>query len=81
MRLVLVLICCSTVEYCTSCCVNWFVSSGLVGSWFFNWAVSRVRNVLKLPDSVVLAVAAVEVTDWAAAVVGLTVMRGSGFKR
>src|SRR5579872_3691178 len=50
-RLVLVLICCSTWLYSTSCWVNWLESIGLVGSWFLSCVVSSVRNVWKLPDS------------------------------
>src|SRR5579863_5377447 len=50
-RLVLVLICCSTWLYSTSCWVNSLESIGLVGSWFLSWVVSSVRKVWKLPDS------------------------------
>src|SRR5215469_1080227 len=50
-RFVLVLICCSTWLYSTSCWVNWLESIGLVGSWFLSWVVSKVRKVWKLPDS------------------------------
>src|ERR1039458_3255234 len=47
-KLPLVLICCSTPENCTSSVVNWLVSIGLVGSWFFNWVISICRKSLKL---------------------------------
>ncbi len=50
-RLVLVLIACSTWLNWTSCEVNWLVSSGAVGSWFWSCVVSSVRNVLKLLPS------------------------------
>ena len=50
-RLVLVLICCSTLENCTSSLVNWLVSSGLVGSWFCNCVISSLRKSLKFADS------------------------------
>ena len=49
-RLVLVLICCSTLENCTSSLVNWLLSSGLVGSWFCNCVISRLRKSPKLDD-------------------------------
>src|ERR1700737_1493703 len=48
----LVLSCCSTPANCTSCWVNWLVSSGLSGFWFCNCVVSSVRNVWKFPASV-----------------------------
>ena len=50
-RLVLVLICCSTLENCTSSVVNWLVSIGLVGSWFFNCVISNLRKSSKFADS------------------------------
>src|ERR1700730_18204583 len=50
----LVLSCCSTPANCTSCWVNWLVSSGSSGFWFFNCVVSSVRNVWKFPASVAL---------------------------
>src|ERR1700759_365208 len=50
-RLSLVLICCSTWLYITSCWVKVLESIGLVGSWFLSWVVSSVRKVEKLPDS------------------------------
>src|SRR3954469_19805265 len=45
----LVLSCCSTPANCTSCWVNWLVSSGSSGFWFCNCVVSRVRKVWKFP--------------------------------
>src|SRR3954451_15435580 len=48
----LVLSCCSTPANCTSCWVNWLVSSGSSGFWFCNCVVSRVRKVWKFPASV-----------------------------
>ena len=30
--------------------MNWLVSSGLVGSWFFSWVVSSARNVVEADD-------------------------------
>src|SRR4051795_4748043 len=48
----LVLSCCSTPANCTSCCVNWLVSSGSSGFWFCSCVVSSVRKVWKLPASV-----------------------------
>src|SRR5271166_3781332 len=50
-RLVLVSICCSTLENCTSSLVNWLVSSGLVGSWFCNCVISSLRKSPKFADS------------------------------
>src|SRR5713226_2641047 len=50
-RFLLVLICCSTLLNSTSCCVNWLVSSGEVGSWFLSCVVSSVRNVLRFVDN------------------------------
>src|SRR5260221_9850040 len=41
--------CCSTEANCTSCAVNWLVSSGSSGFWFLSCVVSSVRNVSKLP--------------------------------
>src|SRR3981189_352668 len=52
----LVLSCCSTPANCTSCWVNWLVSSGESGFWFCNCVVSSVRNVWKFPARVVPAV-------------------------
>ena len=51
------LICCSTCANCTSCWVNWLVSSGSSGFWFLSCVVSSVRNVWKLPASVLLSTA------------------------
>src|SRR3954471_20084612 len=48
----LVLSCCSTPANCTSCWVNWLVSSGSSGFWFCSCVVSSVRKVWKLPASV-----------------------------
>src|SRR3954452_15207892 len=48
----LVLSCCSTPANCTSCWVNWLVSSGSSGFWFCNCVVSSVKNVWKFPASV-----------------------------
>src|SRR5438067_11752596 len=48
----LVLSCCSTPANCTSCCVNWLVSSGSSGFWFWSCVVSSVKKVWKLPASV-----------------------------
>ena len=41
------LICCSTDANCTSCCVNWFVSRGSSGFWFWSCVVSSSRNASK----------------------------------
>src|SRR5665213_2402917 len=51
LRLALESICCSTWLYITSCWVKALESIGLVGSWFFNCVVKRVRKVEKFPDS------------------------------
>jgi len=48
----LVLSCCSTAANCTSCWVNWLVSSGSSGFWFCSCVVSICRKVWKLPASV-----------------------------
>src|SRR5436190_13054100 len=40
--------CCSTPANCTSCAVNWLVSSGSSGFWFRSCVVSSVRKVWKL---------------------------------
>src|ERR1044072_3303338 len=56
------LICCSTLANCTSCWVNWLVSSGSSGFWFFSCVVSSVRNVVKLPAGVVLSLALLNAT-------------------
>src|SRR6185312_6425098 len=48
--------CCSTWANCTSCAVNWLVSSGSSGFWFCNCVVSSVRNVWKLSAIPVVAV-------------------------
>src|SRR6478735_12051156 len=48
----LVLSCCSTPANCTSCWVNWLVSSGSSGFWFCSCVVSSVKKVWKLPASV-----------------------------
>src|SRR5882724_744077 len=53
--------CCSTPANCTSCWVNWLVSSGSSGFWFFSCVVSSVRKVWKLSAMPVVAVEAVEV--------------------
>src|SRR3984893_6147368 len=45
----LVLSCCWTAANSTSCWVNWLVSSGSSGFWFFNCVVSSVRKLWKLP--------------------------------
>ncbi len=50
------LICCSTPANDTNCWVNWLVSSGSSGFWFFSWVVSNVRNVSKFCASVALLV-------------------------
>jgi hypothetical protein len=55
-RLVLVLICCSTLENCTNSLVNSLVFIGLVGSWFCNCVISIFRKLLKFDDSDVSAV-------------------------
>src|SRR4051794_10550131 len=49
---VLDLSCCSTWANCTSCWVNWLVSSGSSGFWFFSCVVSSCRKVWKLPAMV-----------------------------
>src|SRR3954463_4236805 len=54
----LVLSCCSTPANCTSCWVNWLVSSGSSGFWFCSWVVSSVRKVWKFPASVASVVPA-----------------------
>src|SRR3984957_9876971 len=59
-RLVLVLICCSTLENCTSSVVNWLVSNGLVGSWFCSCVISKLRKSPKLEDSEFKAVLPVD---------------------
>src|SRR6185437_8255153 len=50
-RLALVLICCSTLENSTNSLVNELASIGLLGSWFFNWVISRLRKLPKFADS------------------------------
>ncbi len=60
------LICCSTPANCTSCWVNWLVSSGSSGFWFFNCVVRSCRNVSKFPASVALVLAEVVGTPEAA---------------
>src|SRR5215475_1328772 len=50
---VFIFICCSTPANCTSCCVNWLVSSGSSGFWFCSCVVSSVRKVWKLLATVV----------------------------
>src|SRR5947209_4917850 len=47
-RLVLVAICCSTEENCTSSLVNSLAFSGEVGSWLRNWVISSDRKLEKL---------------------------------
>src|SRR3954453_11843140 len=47
-RLLLALICCSTLAYWTSWLVNALVSIGLDGSWFFSCVMSRFRKSPKL---------------------------------
>src|SRR5689334_20365371 len=49
-RFVLVAICCSTLENCTSSEVNWDASTGWVGSWWRSCVISMVRKLLKLAD-------------------------------
>src|ERR1700748_2339065 len=66
-RLVLESICCSTWLYSTSCWVKVLESIGLVGSWFLSWLVSKVRKVLKLPDSCDIASELDDVPDDVAA--------------
>src|SRR5690606_24982254 len=44
----LVFSCCSTPVNCTSCWVNWLVSSGSSGFWFLSCVVSSCRKVSKL---------------------------------
>src|SRR4051812_48667100 len=51
--------CCSTCANDTSCWVNWLVSSGSSGFWFFNCVVSSCRNVSKLPAMVWVSTAPV----------------------
>jgi hypothetical protein len=48
-RVSFVLSCCSTEANWTSCWVNWLVSSGSSGLWFWSCVVSRLRNWVKLP--------------------------------
>src|SRR5712672_2710891 len=48
--------CCSTPANCTSCWVNWLVSSGSSGFWFCSCVVSSVRKVWKLSAMPVVAV-------------------------
>src|ERR1700756_760656 len=59
----LVLSCCSTPANCTSCWVNWLVSSGSSGFWFWSCVVSSVRKVWKLPASVAPVVELSELED------------------
>src|SRR5215469_13006083 len=49
--LALVLICCCTLANSTSSEVNWLVSIGLVGSWFFSCVISIDRKSWKLDAS------------------------------
>ena len=48
-------ICCSTWANCTSCWVNWLVSSGSSGFWFLSCVVSNCRKVVKLLAIMVLS--------------------------
>src|SRR4051812_15820045 len=66
-----VLSCCSTPANCTSCWVNWLVSSGSSGFWFCSCVVSSVRKVWKLPASVapVFEPSAVDEDDFGMSVV------------
>ena len=57
-----IFICCSTPANCTSCWVNWLVSSGSSGFWFFSCVVSSVRNVVKFDASDAASVALFVVT-------------------
>src|SRR3954453_4036921 len=52
-------ICCSTPANCTSCAVNWLVSSGSSGFWCCSWVVSSVRKVWKLLAMLAVAFEAV----------------------
>src|ERR1035438_9340518 len=68
LRLVFVLICCSTLENCTNSVVNEFASIGLDGSWFFSCVINRFRKSLKFDDrddngSVALPVVAEALAD------------------
>src|ERR1700742_417284 len=74
LRLSLVSICCSTWLYITSCWVNWLESIGLVGSWFFNCVVSKVRKVEKLLDRSFIASGCVLVAVAGVEAAGVTVM-------
>ncbi len=56
-RLLLVVICCSTLLNWTSSVVNVLASIGLAGSWFFSCVSSRLRKLLKLLLSEVSALA------------------------
>jgi hypothetical protein len=56
--------------------VNWLESIGLVGSWFFNCVVSKVRKVEKFPDSCFIASGWV-VAPGVVALAGVTVMAKS----
>src|SRR5690348_15316168 len=72
---VLVAIACSTWLKPTSSWVNWLVSSGDVGSWFWSCVVSILRKVVKsLPNPVVgVVVAAGAAAAGVAPVLELTV--------
>src|ERR1700677_1376531 len=50
-RLVFVLICCSTLENSTNSLVNELASIGLVGSWFCNCVISRFKKSPKFDDN------------------------------
>jgi hypothetical protein len=61
------LICCSTDANCTSCWVNWLVSRGSSGFWFFSCVVSSSRKASKFSAIVVRSPAGAAVPDAAAA--------------
>ncbi len=60
----------------TSCWVKVLESIGLVGSWFLSWLVSRVRNVLKFPDSCDIASELAALPEVAAAGFWLVLVTG-----
>src|SRR5580692_6334334 len=69
-RSVLVLICCSTEENCTSSLVNWLESIGDDGSWFCSCVISNDRKSEKLllrPASALVPVCAMALPEAAAA--------------
>ena len=59
---VFIFICCSTPANCTSCWVNWLVSSGSSGFWFFSCVVSKVRNDWKFAAREALSLLSLIVT-------------------